>query len=468
MEADQSSQPRSLWRDLVDVLRGRQRDYTQGAMGRAILLLSIPIVLELSMQGLFGLADIYFVGRLGTVPVAIAVLSDQLIMFVFTVALGFSMGTTALVARRIGEGDPKEASSTALQAIYIGIVLSTPFALIGLFFPGELLGLFSDSPELIGAGSRYVAITLGGNVTLFLLFLINAIFRGAGDPSYAMRALWLANLLNIALDPLLIFGWGPIPAIGVEGAAIATTLSRGVGVAYQLWILIRGKSKLKIDLSQLGVDVAMIYRISRVSLVGVLQYGISTLSFAFLAKIVAEFGGVAVAGYGVAIRWIGFILLPVWGMGNAAATLVGQNLGAKQPQRAERSVWFTGFANMIFLGLVAIFFWFRAEWVASLLHNDPEVIRIAGQCLRVVSYSYIFWAYGMTTVMAFNGAGDTWTPTKINFFVFWLLQIPLAQYLTGTSLGLVGVFWAVAISQSVLAVVGVYWFRRGRWKQQTV
>ena len=457
----------ALLKDIVAAIAGKPRDYTQGSLGRAILLLSIPMVLEMAGQSLFALIDIMFVGRLGTTPVAIAVLTDQLLMFVFTIAIGLSMGTTALVARRVGEGDEEQASKTALQAILLGAALSLPIALAGLLFPGTLLGLMGGSEEVIQGGATYLRIYFGGNVTLFLLFLINAIFRGAGDPSYAMRALWMANLLNIALDPVFIFGFGPVPAYGVEGAAIATTISRGIGVLYQLWILFGGRTTIRLRFDQLAVLPGIMRRLFSISSIAILQFFISTMSFLFIARIVAKFGDTALAGYGIAIRLLAFVLLPVWGVGNAAATLVGQSLGADQPDRAEKSVWITSGVNTIFLVIVGVLFQLFSVEIAGFLHQDADVVAIAAEGLRVISYSYLFWGLGMTIVMAFNGAGDTWTPTKINFFVYWAVQIPLAWWL-GRTMGWVGVFWAAAGCQALLAIVGVWAFRRGTWKTRQV
>jgi putative MATE family efflux protein len=462
--------PARLIDDIVASLMGRPRDYTQGAVGRAIICLAIPMVIEMLGQALFGLADAIFVARLGTTQVAVVTLTEAMLMIVFAVAIGFSMGTTAMVARRVGEGKPEAASRVALQVIFIGIAIAAVVAAIGVSGSSYLLRLMGGSPELVEQGSVFFKIAFGGNVTIVLLFLINAIFRGSGDASHAMRALWLANGINIVLDPLLIFGLGPIPAIGLEGAAIATTIGRGIGVLYQLRILTSGGSKVRIDTASLGIDFALIGRLARISAIGVLQFFVSTASFLFLARIMARFGDAALAGHTIAIRLITFALLPVWGVGNAAATLVGQNLGAGNPERAERSVWVTGFVNMCILGTVGLVFIFGAEYVVGALFAvTDEVVALAASCLRIMSYSYLFWAYGMTTVMAFNGAGDTTTPTWINLLVYWVLQLPLAWTL-GVRLGYgpQGVFSAVAICQVVLAIVGVLAFRRGTWKMRAV
>jgi len=469
MPPSEQRPPTSLWADIVASIAGKQRDYTQGALGRAILLLAIPMVLEMSMQSLFSVVDVYFVARLGTTPVAIVTLTEAILMIVFAIAIGFSMGTTAMVARRTGEGDPDAASRTALQAILVGIGIGAIVAAVGVTLPRFLLTLMGGSPELVREGSLFFQIIFGGNVTIVLLFLINAIFRGAGDAALAMRALWLANIVNMILDPVLIFGWGPIPAFGLEGAAIATTTGRGLGVLYQLWVLTTGRSRIRIDIRALGVDWSVMSRLARISAIGILQFFVSTASFLFLARIMARFGDAALAGHTLAIRLITFVMLPVWGVGNAAATLVGQNLGAGKPERAERSVWVTSFVNMCILGAVGLVFIFAAESIVGLFPVADDVATIAANCLRIMAYSYIFWAYGMTTVMAFNGAGDTTTPTWINFLVYWVLQIPLAWALGVTfGYGPRGVFAAVAICQAVLAVVGVLVFRRGKWKTRAV
>jgi putative MATE family efflux protein len=469
MQIDEHQLKSSLWKDIVASVAGRPRDYTQGALGRAIILLAVPMVLEMSMQSLFSVVDIYFVSRLGTTPVAIVTLTEAMLMLVFAMAIGFSMGTTAMVARRVGEGNPDAASRTAQQSILIGIGIGVLVGIIGVTGPQFFLRLMGGSPELVEEGSLFFAIIFGGNVTIVLLFLINAIFRGAGDAALAMRALWLANIVNMILDPILIFGWGPIPAFGLEGAAIATTTGRALGVAYQIWVLTGGRSKIRIDFGRVSFDPPLMSRLVRISAIGILQFFVSTASFLFLARIMARFGDAALAGHTLAVRLITFVLLPVWGVGNAAATLVGQNLGAGKPERAERSVWITGFVNMCILGTVALVFIFGAEWIVSLFPVADEVVAIASSCLRIMAYSYVFWAYGMTTVMAFNGAGDTTTPTWINFLVYWVLQLPLAWSLGVTfGHGPQGVFAAVAICQVVLAAVGVLLFRRGKWKARAV
>lgn len=469
MTTPDNERPPGLLREIRDSIRGKPRVYTEGAVGRAIVLLAIPMVIEMAGQALFSIADAYFVARLGTTPIAVVTLTEAVLMIVFAIAIGFSMGTTAMVARRVGEGRPEAASRVAWQAILVGVAVSAAIAVPGIAGSASILRLMGGSADVVEAGSRYFAIVFGGNVTVVLLFLINAIFRGAGDASRAMQALWIANAINIVLDPLLIFGLGPVPAIGLEGAAIATICGRGVGVLFQLYILFSGKSRIHIDLARLGVDPEVMRRLVRISAIGIAQFFLSTASFLLLARIMARFGDAALAGHMLAIRLITFVLLPVWGVGNAAATLVGQNLGAGHPDRAERSVWITGFVNMCILGAVGVLFIFAAETVAGVFPVTAEVRHIAASCLRIMAYSYVFWAYGMTTVMAFNGAGDTTTPTWINFLVYWVVQIPLAWALGVTfDHGPQGVFAAVAICQVLLAVIGVLVFRRGTWKLKAV
>ncbi len=469
--------PARLWADITASVRGVPRDYTSISLGRAVLLLAIPMVLEMAMQSLFTVVDVYFVGKLGSNPVAILGLGDSLLGVVFAVAMGLSMGTAAMVARRVGEADTEGASVAAAQAVCLGLISAVPFAALGIIFPSEALELMGATPELAAEGAGFLAILIGGNVTVVLLFLINAVFRGAGDPALSMRALWLANGINIALDPILIFGWGPIPAFGLEGAAIATTIGRALGVVYQLRQLTAGAGageghegrRIRIEPRHWLPQPKIMARLARISGVGIVQFLVGTASFLGLVRILAAFGDEALAGYTVAVRIIIFILLPAWGIGNAAATLVGQNLGAGNPARAEQAVWLTGLCNMVLLGVVAVFLFLFAEPLVGLFSTQAAVVAMAAECLRIISYSYVFWGYGMITVLAFNGAGDTMTPTWINFFVYWVVQIPLAYALAHPlGFGPRGVFIAVAVSQVLLAVTGVVIFRRGRWKNRKI
>ena len=379
------------------------------------------------------------------------------------------MGTAAMVARRVGEGSSKQATVAAVQAIATGVAVSIVLGAGGVIFAPQLLGMLGATPELAAHGRLFTSIMLGGNITIMLLFLINAIFRGAGDPALAMRSLWLANLINIVLDPVLIFGLGPIPAMGLVGAAVATTFGRAIGVLYQLRQLSNGRWRIVVDWRAASLDVGVMVRLFRVSGIGVVQYLVSTASFLGLIRLLAPFGETALAGYTIAIRIIIFILLPAWGMGNAAATLVGQNLGAGKPDRAERSVWFTAQCNTVFLGTIGVVLLAFATPIVGLFTTEPDAAAVAAACLRTVSYSYVFWGFGLVTVQAFNGSGDTTTPAWINFFVFWIVQLPLAWAPSGpVGLGPGGVFVAIAVSQSLLAVVGVIVFRRGTWKRREI
>ena len=458
-----------IWRDIHDALIGTHRDFTEGPIGRAVFLLAIPMILEMAMESLFGIVDVFFVARLGTDAVATVALTEGMLTIVFGLALGLSMATTAMVARRTGERDPRGAAVAAVHSIGIGVVVSITVALVAAPNAGKLLSLMGATAGIIQAGSTYTTIVLSAVGIIFMLFLINGIFRGAGDAAVAMRVLWLANIINIVLDPCLINGWGPFPRLGVTGAAIATATGRGIGVLFQLYMLLGGKGRIAIHRSEWKLDVDVLMRLVRVASSGTMQFLVSTASWLGMVRITALFGSAALAGYTIAIRIIIFALLPSWGMSNAAATLVGQNLGAGKPARAERSVWITGFYNMLFLAAVAIVFVAFAEKLIGIFTTDPEVLHYGTNCLRIVSYGYVFYAYGMVMVQAFNGAGDTVTPTLINLFCYWLWQIPMAYGLSRTAgLGPKGIFIAIAISESTLAVVSMLVFRRGKWKKQKI
>ena len=453
---------------LKEALLGTHQDFTEGDLNRAIVLLAIPMILEMAMESLFGIVDVFFVSRLGPDAVATVGLTESLLTLVFGIAIGLSMATTAFVARRIGEKDPDGASNTAVQAILLGLAVSAVVAVIGIWKAPALLHLMG-STAAVEANSLYTQVLLGGSSVIFLLFLINAIFRGAGDASLAMRTLWIANGINLVLDPCLINGWGPFPKLGVLGAAVATTTGRTIGVLFQLWALGSGTNRIVVSRRQARLNLAVMWNLLKVSITGIVQFLIVTASWVALVRIISAFGSAAVAGYTIGVRIIIFTILPAWGLSNAAATLVGQNLGAKKPERAERSVYRTGLYNMFYMGtLSVILFVFPAPLVAA-FSSDPNVAQTAVACLRFVGLAYVSYAWGMVFTQAFNGAGDTMTPTIINFVAFWVVQLPLAYFL-GISYGLGprGVFSAVPIADIVFTITAFLLFRRGAWKQQKI
>lgn len=454
---------------LREAFAGSRQDFTEGSIRRAIILLAVPMVLEMSMESLFGIVNVFWVAHLGKESAAAVGITESLLTIIFAVAMGLSMATTAMVARRIGEKDQRGASVAGFQAIAIGIAVSVPVGVIGLFFTPQLFHLMGASSEVLATGSGYSRLILGANVVIMLLFLNNAIFRGAGDAAVAMRSLWFANVINIILDPCLIFGLGPFPRLGVTGSAIATTIGRSAGVVFQLYLLSSGKGRVTLSVRQSKLDFSVMLRLLRVSVGGMFQFLVATASWLGLMRIVSQFGDAAIAGYTIAIRIIIFALLPSWGMSNAAATLVGQNLGAGKPERAERSVWVAGLINMIFLGGVTIIFLIFAEPLVRLFTTDAAVVPYGVDALRFISYGYVAYAYGMVMVAAFNGAGDTTTPTWINLGCYWLLQIPLAYTLANIAgLGAQGVFMAITVAESLIAVTGILMFRRGTWKTQKI
>ena len=464
-----ASPPTGFWGSIREALRGSHQDFTTGSLNRAVVLLAIPMVLEMALESLFAVVDVFWVGRLGANAVATVGLTESLLSLVFAVGFGLGMSTTAMVARRIGEKDRMGAATAGVQAIFIGLATSLAFGLPCYVYAPRLLGVMGASPEIVALGSGYARIALGGCGAIVMLFLNNAIFRGAGDAAVAMRLLWVSNIINLVLDPCLIFGWGPFPKLGVTGAAMATFTGRSIGVLYQFYRLLRGTERIHILVSQVRVNAGVLLRLLRVSLTGILQFAIADVSWIGLVRIVSVFGSAALAGYTIAIRILIFVLLPSWGLSNAAATLVGQNLGAKQPERAEQSVWRTGLYNMLFLGAVGVFFVIAAEPVIRLFTNDPAVVPLAVSCLRILSYGNIGYAYGMVMLQAFNGAGDTVTPTIVNLFGFWLLEIPLAYVLAiPAKFGPIGVYYSIVVAEAAIAVAGVLIFRRGRWKVQKI
>jgi putative MATE family efflux protein len=462
------SQP-TLWTSLAEAIRGSHQDYTSGSLNRAIFLLAVPMVLEMVLESLFAVVDVFWVGRLGANAVATVGLTESMLSLVFAVAMGLSLSTTAMVARRIGEKDSTGAAVAAVQAIALGLMVSIVIGAPCLVLAPRLLRWMGSSSEIVAVGSGYARICLGGSGVVLMLFLNNAIFRGAGDAAIAMRLLWVSNIINLFLDPCLIFGLGPFPRLGVTGAAWATLTGRSIGVAYQFYRLLRGTERIRIFANQIRLHLDVMWRLLRVSLTGILQFAIAHTSWIGLVRIVSIFGAAALAGYTIAIRVVIFAILPSWGLSNAAATLVGQNLGAKQPERAEAAVWRTGLCNMLFLGSLGVFFVLFAQPVIRLFTHDPAVVPLGVSCLRIVSYGNIGYAYAMVMLQAFNGAGDTVTPTIVNFFGFWLLEIPLAYWLAiPLNLRSNGAFYAIVIAKASIAVASAILFRRGRWKGQRI
>src|SRR5437764_1442220 len=459
----------SFWGSVWESLQGSHQDFTVGNLNRAILLLAIPMVLEMALESLFAVVDVFWVSHLGANAVATVGLTESLLTLVFAVALGLSLSTTAMVARRIGEKDKDGASVAAVQSVAIGLMLSCLMGVPCLFYAPLLLRLMGASPEIVAVGGNYARIALGGCGAVLMLFLNNAIFRGAGDAAIAMRLLWVSNIINLVLDPCLIFGLGPFPKLGVTGAALATFTGRSIGVAYQFYRLLRGSERIRILRKQIHLNFSVLFRLLRVSLTGILQFAIAHTSWIGLVRIVSVFGSAALAGYTIAIRILIFVILPSWGLSNAAATLVGQNLGARQPERAQISVWRTGFYNMLFLGIIGVIFLVFATPVIRLFTNDPAVVPLAATCLRILSYGNIAYAYGMVMLQAFNGAGDTVTPTWVHFFGFWLLEIPLAYFLAiPRHVGANGVYISIVVAEAAIAIAGVFLFWRGRWKGQQI
>lgn len=474
-ETETSPEPRNktgkffLWRELKDAIRGTEADYTKIGIGKAVFLLAVPMILELIMESTFAVVDIYFVSSLGTSAVATVGLTETYLFLLYSIAMGLSVAVTAIVARRVGEKDKEKAGITAVQAIFISVLASLPFTIAGIFFAKDLLALMGADAWTIEHGYRYTQWMLGGNAVVMLLFVINAIFRGAGDAAIAMKVLWLANGLNIILDPVLIFGFGPIPAMGIEGAAIATNIGRGTAVLTQIWLLLRGGKHIRVLRTHILLQWKIAWNIFRTSLGGIGQMLIAMTSWIFLMRIIAEFGSQAVAGATIALRIMMFTMMPAWGMSNAVATLVGQNLGASETERAERAVWVTGFWNMIFLISVSVCYFLFSERLVGFFTHDPEVVFIGSQWLKIVSYSYFVYAWWMVATQAFNGAGDTVTPTKINLVFFWLIQIPLAYFMsTVLDMKYTGVFWAIMISETAVGLFTLWIFKLGSWKKAVV
>jgi len=452
---------------LRESLRDSDEDYTKGRINRALGLLAIPMMLEMSMESVFAVVDIAFVSRLGTDAIAAVGITEALITVLYAVAVGLGMGVTAMVARRMGAKEREAAARVTGQAIWVGAGLSLLIGIPGSFYAADMLRLMGASPSVIETGTGFAAVLLGGSASIIYLFVLNAAFRGAGDASVALRSLWLANGLNIILDPCLIFGLGPFPEMGVTGAAVATTIGRSIGIVYQLWYLFDGRGRLRFRLRNLALAPPVLARMLVISIGGIGQFLISTSSWIIVMRIVAIYGSTAVAAYTIGLRIFEFIWLPSWGLGNAAATLVGQNLGAGQPDRAEKSTWRAAKYNAIFMTSVGVLVVIFAPGIAGLFTNDSDVLRYGTSCLRILAIGIPMYAVGMIVTQALNGAGDTRTPTAINLVCFWILQIPLAYWLaTDMSLGPDGVFWAMVVSESLVTILGVAVFRRGKWKQQ--
>jgi putative MATE family efflux protein len=459
----------SFFSILREAFWGTTRDFTSGSLGAAIFILAIPMIIEMMAESLFAIVDIFFVSRLGSSAVAVVSITESMMYLIYSVAIGLSIGATATVARRIGEKDPEGAAKAATHSIYLGALASIVLGAIGFTFAPTFLRLMGADETVVSEGTNFTRIMLGGNIVVMFLFMLNAIFRGAGDAAIAMRVLWFANIMNMILAPCFIFGLWIFPELGVTGAAVGTTIGRGMGVLYAAYKLFFGEKRFKIHSYHWKVDTTRLWKLIKVSAPAVLQFFIQTASWIGLVRVITGFGIQAVAGYQIGIRVVIFALLPSVGLANAAATLVGQNLGAGKPERSERAVWTAAVYNCIVQTSIGILFVVFAEQIAGIFATEPEEFSFAANALRIIAYGFFFYGIGMVLETAFNGAGDTWTPTWLNFFVFWLFEIPLAYLLAYRfGMGPEGVFWAITISFSVLAVAAALLFRRGRWKLKTV
>jgi len=463
------STPPSAWATIREAIRGTHQDFTEAPVGRAVVLLAVPMVLEMLMESVFVVADIFFVGRLGAEAIATVGITESLMTVIYAVAIGMTIGATAVVARRVGERNLDQAARAAVQSILLGLAVALIVGAVGVTVGPQLLAAMGADAGVLRIGSTFPRVMVGGSGTVLLLFLINAVFRGAGDAAIAMRVLWLANAINIVLGPCFIFGIGPFPELGVVGAAVGTTIGRGCGVLYQLWHLTRSGGRLKIERRHLRLDGGTMRAILRISGTATFQNFIGTASWMGIVRIISSFGSAALAGNTIGIRIILFALLPSFGVSNAAATLVGQNLGAGKPDRAEAAAWKAGLYNTIFLGTISLAFLIFAPWLIAIFTNDPEVAGYGVRCLRIVALGFAFSGYGMVLTQAFNGAGDTRTPTWINLCCLWLWEIPLAWFLAGTGgFGPTGAFIAVSIAFFTLAIVSSWLFSKGHWKTQRV
>ena len=464
-----SSTASRLVGDVRDALRGRQHDYTSGPIGQAIFLLAIPMVLEMVMESLFALSDVFFVARLGASAVATVGLTESMMIVVYTLAMGLSISGTAVVARRIGEKDVDGAGRAAVQAILLGGLIASLIAITGAVLAPRLLRVMGAADDVLATGTLFARIMLGGSVTAFLLFVVNATFRGAGDAAVSMRVMWLANGINIALGPVLIFGIGPFPALGVTGAAVATTIGRGSGLLYALYRLVRGSGNLRVRRAHLVLEPQTMLSMLRLSVNGTFQVLVGSLSWIALVRFMAVFGSAAMAGYTIAVRMVMFAMLPAWGLGNAAATMVGQALGAGNPDRAEKAVWTAARYNVAFLGMMGLLFGVCAPLIVHGFTSDAAVSKVAVDGLRIMAAGFPLFAFGMVLTQSFNGAGDTSTPTRINIGVFWIFEIPLAWILAQqTSLGFHAIFASISLAYSLLAAVSYLMFRRGSWRRRKV
>ena len=466
---NQDSKIRSFFKDVAEAVSGTEQDFTEGRLSRAILLLSIPAVLEMVMESIFVIVDIFFVSRLGADAVATVGLTESVLTIIYAISLGLGTATTSMVSRRIGEKNPDEASRAAFQAILTGLTVSLIIGIPGFLFADRLLEAMGASATIVNNMSGYARIMIGGNIVIMLLFIINAIFRSAGDAAVAMKVLWIGNIINIILDPCLIFGWGPFPQMGITGAATATMIGRGTAVLFQLYLLFFGRKRIRLSISHLSVDFRIIFKLIRLSFGSIGQNLISTTSWVALVRIISTFGSEVVAGYTIAIRIIGFTILPSWGISNAASTLVGQNLGAKKPERAERAVWVTGWVNMILLGVIGFVLVMFPEPFIGFFIEKSGAYDSGVQGLRIISIGFIAYGLGMVLVNSFNGAGDTTTPLKINIFAFWMVEIPLAWILAIKGhMNENGVFIAIVIAESLMTLIAWLVFRRGKWKLKEV
>ncbi len=459
---------KNLWQDTIEAIIGSDKDFTKITIRKSVFLLSIPMILEMVMESVFAVADIFFVSKLGADAVAMVGITESLMTIIYAIGIGLSTGTSALIARRSGEKRYNEAGNAAMHSILLGILISLVIAIPGILYAKRILMLMGASEEVAASTYEYTAIMLGSNMVIMLLFIINAIFRSSGDAAVSMRVLWMANIINIILDPCLIFGLGPFPELGLKGAAIATTIGRGLAVAYQVNLLIKGNNRIQIKKLK-KIDPGVIGKLVKLSAGGIGQSLIATTSWIGLVRIISIFGNEVLAGYTIAIRIIVFALLPSWGISNAASTLVGQNLGAGEPERAEKSVWTTGIINMVIMGLFGIVFFIIPSFFIRLFISDPVVVNYGAASLRIISSGFLFYALGMVVVQAFNGAGDTYTPTRINLFCFWLLEIPLAYFLAiQAGLKETGVYIAIVTAETIMALIGIYYFKKGKWKLRKV